>query len=261
MKTLVIYQLKQGWKITGLLTIVACVYQGIIISLVDPANMASIQSLFGVMGSFLDAFGISIESMTSPLAYTASTFFSSLVQILSMLFYLLLIYFQIARPIQDTSLAYTLSTPVSRKQWLSSHYIALTLELMVFYGLVFLSGCGMLSLKGAFAWERYALLVLLTGLLALMVSFLASLLVILFNGRMGLAIGIPLILLTMQMLCGIGGDSLQWLTYWTPFGWLDSVGIVNGTSAWTGWLLLVLATGGLWIGLSIWIFEKQDLIL
>lgn len=261
MKTLVLYQIKQSWKMTTFIALILCAYQAVIISLVNPQDMASIQSLFGVMGGFLDAFGISVESMTSPLAYTASTFFSSLVQIFSMLFYMIAVYIQIARPIQDTSLAYTLSSPVSRKQWLNSHFIALTIELVCLFGLIFVSGSLMLWWKGSFAWQRYALLVFVTWLLVLMMGFLTSFLCVIATGHMGLTIGIPLVFLIASMLCQAGGEKLNWLVKLTPFGWLDSVKIVNGDQSvlFIGIGLVLLC--GLWLGLSQFIFKKKNLIL
>ena len=77
--------IKRNWKLMLVSLAVLCFYLSVILYLVDPADMEKVKDLFGMIGGMLDAFGINTAAMTSPLAYTASTFFSVLVMAFTIL--------------------------------------------------------------------------------------------------------------------------------------------------------------------------------
>lgn len=96
--------------------VVCCLYLAIIISLIDADNMEKIRTLYSSMGGTLSAFGINVDEMTNPLAYTASTFFGLLDKAFVMVFYIMLSYRLIAKQVENGSLTYTLAMPISRKK-------------------------------------------------------------------------------------------------------------------------------------------------
>ena len=106
--------LRRNYKLLVIFAVVMGFYLSVIISLIDPVNMKEIQELFGAMESYLDAFGISIEDMTTPLNYTASVFFSVIVMAFTMVFYVIQSNALLGKSVDDTSLSYTLSAPVTR---------------------------------------------------------------------------------------------------------------------------------------------------
>lgn len=75
----------------------------------------------------------------------------------------------------------------------------------------------------------------------------------------GLAVGVPIGLLFLQIIGGVGGEQTEWLSKITPFGYLDSVGIVTGEVSTLG---LYLAFGGAIIVLlaaSVYVFNRKRL--
>lgn len=220
-------------------------YLFMIISLIDPADMKQVQELFGSMESYMDAFGISIGDMTTPLRYTASVFFSLLVMAFTMVFYVIQSTRLIAKPVEDTSLSYLLSTPVTRTKLVVTKALYLIFSMAVLF-LVIL-GVGSLCLMSfedfPLDFGAYLNLVGITFFLCTAIAMLSFFLSVAFcSTKLGiwLATGVPIALLFLSMLGGVGGEKTQWLQKVTPFGWLDGVGIVSGTVD-TGWMYLALA--------------------
>ncbi|MEG0180210.1 MAG: hypothetical protein RR654_11715, partial [Oscillospiraceae bacterium] len=100
----------------------------------------------------------------------------------------------------------------------------------------FAVGAGILSTMSDYLQENwlssYLDLVAVTFLLTTMVAMLSYFFSVAFcDSKLGtgLAAGVPIALVVINMLGGVGGEKTEFLTKLSPFGWLDSVGIVNGT--------------------------------
>lgn len=241
-------------------------YLGIIILLIDPKDMVKIQELFGTMGDFMGAFGISIAAMTDPLAYTASTFFALMVCAFTMVFYVIQNGRLIVKPVDSGSMAYTLSMPISRASVALTGGLYLVFAMFVHAVLMFGIGAGILSGMSEYmqsGWlGAYLNLVCVTFLLTTMVAMLSYFFSVAFcDSKLGtgLAAGVPIGLILMSMLGGAGGEQLEWLKNITPFGWIDGVEIVSGTAE-TLWMYLVF--GGaiiLFLTASVLVFKKKRL--
>ncbi len=253
---------KRNWKLLLIFLVVLCMYLSIIISLIDPDDMAEVQGLFGTMAGFLEAFSIDIAAMTSPLNYTASTFFSVLVMAFTMVFYVIQTNGLIAKQVDDTSLACTLSAPVKRSTVVLTRGFYLIFSMLILFIGIFACGCGMLSTYGEFDVGAYANLVGVTFCLCTAVATLSYFFSVVFCGSKlgtGLTVGVPIALLFLQIIGGVGGEQTKWLSKITPFGYLDSVGIVTGETATLG---LYLAFGGAIIVLltaSVYLFNRKRL--
>ena len=254
--------LKRYWKLLLLFVAVLCMYLSIIISLIEPDDIAKVQRLFGTMEDFMGAFSIDIAAMTSPLNYTASTFFSVLVMAFTMVFYVILSVGLIARQVEDTSLSCTLSAPVKRSTLVLTCGLFLIFSMAVLFLGILGCGLGMLGRYGAFDAMAYVNLVGVTFCLCTAVAMLSFFLSVAFCGSRlgaGLAVGVPIGLLFLQMTAGAGGDRTRWLSYLTPFGYLDSVGIVTGEVSSLG-LYLVFGTAVLaLLGASAAVFQRKRL--
>lgn len=258
--------LKRNWGLLLIFAGVLCGYLGIIISLIDPADMAKIKELFGTMGEFMGAFGISMDTMTDPLAYTASTFYALMVMAFTMVYYVIQNGRLIAKPVDTGSMAYTLSMPISRGSVALTQGLYLIFAMFIHAVLMFSVGAGILAtmrdyLQGNWL-SSYLNLVLVTFLLTTMIAMLSYLFSVAFCDTKlgtGLAAGVPIALMLMSMLGGAGGEQLKWLKDISPFGWLDSVGIINGSVA-TWWMYLAFG-GGIIVLLiaSVIIFKKKRL--
>lgn len=254
----------QNWKLFLIFFTVLCTYLVIIISLINPQDMEKIKELFGAMGGFLSAFGISIDAMTNPLSYTASVFFGILVMGFSMVFYIIQVNKLVAKSVEDNSLAYTLSMPISRTKFIITQAVYLCGSLMLLFIGILVTGSIALGLLGEFNFGAYANLVAITFLLNLVMALLSFLLSVAFcDSKKGisLASGVPIGFLLLSMLGGAVGDKVNWLGKISPFSWIDSVGIVNGTvSSWWMYLVFIIASAVLLV-LTIIVFKNKKLPL
>lgn len=253
---------KRNWKLLLIFLFVLCFYQSIIISLIDPDDMDKVKELFGTMESFMGAFSISIASMTSPLNYTASTFFSVLVMGFTMVFYVIQANSLVAKPVDDTSISCILSAPVKRSTFIITRGIYLIFAMAVLFLGILGSGALMLSMFGEYDFNAYLNLVGITFFLCTAVAMLSYFLSSAFCGTKmgtGLTVGVPIALLFISIIGGAGGEKTEWLKKITPFGWIDSVKVVTGEveTLWMyfalGGAILVLFAG------AVIIFNKKRL--
>ncbi len=256
--------IKRNWKLLLIFAGVLCFYLAVIISLIDPEDMEQVKEIFNFKGNLLSAFGISVEAMTDPLSYTASTFFSLLVMAFTMVFYIIQGNRLVAKPVDNNSLAYTLSMPVSRTKFIviQAGYLLGSLAVL-FIGILATGGIA-LAVHGNFHFARYLNLVTLTFLLNAVMAMLSFTLSVSFcDSKKGFALGtgVPIALLLISMLGGAVGDKAAWLSKISPFGWLDAVGIVNGrVGVWWMYIAFIAAAGLLFV-LSVVIFKRKRLPL
>lgn len=225
------HTIRRNWKLPAIFSCVLCLYEAVIIGLIDPRDMDKVRDLYGTIGGYLGAFGIRIESMTTPLSYTASTFFSLIVMAFAMVFYVIQANLLIARPVEDTSIVYTLASPVSRFTLAMTQGIYLIVAMLLLFGAVLGCGAAMLATFGKFDFWAFLDLVAVTFLLCTAIGMFSYFLSVLFCGSKfctGISAGAPIALLFMAMIGGAGGEKTEWMKKVSPFGWLDSVGIVTG---------------------------------
>lgn len=253
---------KRSWKLLLIFFCLLCFYQAVIISLIDPDDMAKIKDLFATMGDFLGAFSISIASMTSPLAYTASVFFSLIVMAFTMTFYVIQANSLIAKPMEDTSLVYTLSAPITRAKLAVTQGVYLIFTMVILFCGILASGAIMLSTTGEYDFMAYLNLVGVTFMLCTAVAMLSYFLSVAFCGTKfgtGLSVGVPIAMMFLCMVGGAGGEQTKWLQKLTPFGWLDSVGIVSGKVE-TAWMYFVFGAAILvLLAATVVVFKKKRL--
>lgn len=232
---------KRQWKLLLIFLCVLCFYQVVVISLIDPDDMAKVQEIFGSMEEYMSIFSISIPDMTTPLSYTASVFFSMIVMAFTMVFYVIQANALIAKQVNDTSMACTLSAPVKRSTLALTQGIYLIFSMAVLFAGILVSGSIALGNMGDFDFMAYGNLVGVTFLLCTAVAMLSYFLSVAFcDTRLGsyLAVGVPIGLVFVNLIGGAGGKKTEWLKQCSPFGWLDSVGIVKGNVE-TWWMYLV----------------------
>lgn len=257
---------KRNWVLLLIFGFVLCMYLGIIIMLIEPADMAKIQDLFGVMGGMLPAFGIDMAAMTNPLSYTASTFYGLMVMAFTMVFYVIQVGRLIAKPVDTGSMAYTLSMPISRAGVALTQGVYLVFAMLVHALAMFGVGTAILSTMSDYMPENWVAsflqLVAVTFCLTTAMAMLSYFFSVAFcDSKLGvsLATGVPIAFLLMSMLGGAGGKQLEWLKKITPFGWLESVDIVNGKAE-TWWMYLVFGAAIVaLLAASVLVFRKKRL--
>lgn len=253
-----------NWKLLLIFVVVLCLYLSIIISLINPEDMTEVQDLFGTMENFMGAFSIDIAAMTSPLSYTASTFFSVLVMAFTMVFYLIQANGLIAKQVDNTSLACTLSAPVKRSTLVLTKGIYLLFSMAVLFISIFACGSVLLNAYEDFQMAAYANLVGVTFCICTSVAMLSYFFSVAFCGsKLGtvLAVGGPIALLFFKVISGIGGEKTEWLSKLTPFGYLDSVGIVTGRISTLGLYIIFGSISLLLLTASVFAFNRRQLPL
>ncbi len=240
-KTVMFANVKRNYMLLAIFAVVLCFYLVVIVSIVDVDDMQSLKDLFAVAGGFLDAFGMDLEAMTSVLSYTASTFFSILVMAFSMVYYIIAVNRLISQPIQNGSLAYTLSMPLSRVKYMVTQIAYLLLSQLLLFVLVFVVGlCSMLA-KDSIDVLAYLDLVSIVMLLNMALAVLVVLISVCCatSARwQWMPTAVPVSLLVCNIIGGAGGDKWAWLSDISPFGWIDPVAVVTSGSDW--WMYLVL---------------------
>lgn len=260
-KTIFKNTFKQNWKLLLIFSFVLCLYQTVIISLIDPDDMEQVKTLYSSLGSFLGPFGIDVSAYTSPLNYTASTFFSVIILAFSMVFYAIQVPALIAVPVDNTSIVCTLAAPVKRSTFVITRGIYLIFAMLVLFIAVLASGSIMLSYYGEFDFAAYFELVAFTFVLCTAIAMLSYFLSAAFCGSKlatGLSVGVPIGMLIISMIGGLS-EKTEWLKKITPFGWLDSVGIVTGEVD-TLWMFLGLGSAIIvLLAAAVFVFNKKRL--
>ncbi len=260
-KTIFKQTLKQNYKLILIFIFILCFYQSAIIYFINPEDMSEISGIFNLADGFLGPLGIDVTQFTSPLNYTASTFFSVLVMAFSMVFYIILSTGLIAKPVENSSITSTLSSPIKRSHLVFTKAIFLIFSLFVLYLSVFISGTLALNSYGDFEVLKYLNLVFTTYLLSSFMAMLSYFISICFcTSRLGinLATAVPIGFLFLDILSGVGED-LSFLKKITPFGYFDSIQIITNE---INSIYLIFAFSlaiFLLIFLSVKIFDKKNL--
>lgn len=263
-KALFVSTLKRSYKFFLIIAAVLCFYLTVIIYMVDPDDMAQIQEMFAMFEGMMSAFGMDVDAMTDLLSYVASTFFTTLIMAFCMVFYILQGNKLVAKQVADNSLCYTLSMPISRTKFILTEALYLVVAMFALFVLVFLDG--IICMNSVSAIDNLAFLnlcalcFLLNAALAMAVFFVS--ICCCTNPKLSIASAVlPIALLLIYMLGSAGGETFEFLTYISPFGWVDSVGIVNSrVDVW--WMYIVFtAIITLFVYLSVVVFKKKRLPL
>lgn len=257
--------IKRNWQIVAIFFAVLIIYLSIVIVLFDPAHPEEIKMMFEVLPpQVLAMFKMSLDTMTNPLHYTASTYFGIIVMAFTMVFYIIQSIRLVAKPVENNSLAYTLSLPISRTSFIITQSFYLIMSIFVLFSGVLVVGSVILYTMANFDFFAYLNLVSVTFLLNVVMAMLTFTISVMFcDSKKGisLATGVPISLLILSMIAGLGGDGLAWLNVISPFGWLDSVAIVSGAlSTWWMYILFVVVIVA-FMYISTIIFNKKRLPL
>ena len=176
-----------------------------------------------------------------------------------MVFYILLIYRMLHRPIDSTSISPLFAAGVKRHAYITSAAIFLTLSLFAMFTTVFVV-CGLCMLFwGAFNWGVWLGMVFCVFLVTLAVAFASFFFAAAFApnsaGKLGM-VGLPIIFLVLFMI----SEYINFFKYLTPFGWMDFAALAaEALPLWWLWSLGFMATSvTLYIG-SVLIFRKRQL--
>ncbi len=252
---------KRNYKLMIFFCMILSLYLSAIIYFIEPEDMASIADVFGLAEGLLGPLGINLNEFTSPLNYTASVFFGILMSAFTLAFYTIQNQGLLVKRVDDSSIVDTLAMPVKRSEFVIAKIVYLLFSMSILFLAIFLTGAFQLSLLGDFEVGKYLLLVVVSYLLCTFVAMVSFFLSVLFcTSSLGanLSVAVPLTFLITEVIAGVSED-ISFLSHFTPFGYLDSVGIVTGevnTSYLMGFFfigILVLSV------LSVKVFDNKNL--
>ncbi len=260
-KTIFMYTFKRNYKLMIIFLFVLIFYQSAIILFIDPDNMSEIADIFSMADSFLGPLGINLAEFTSPLSYTASTFFSVLVLAFTMVFIIIESIGLVAKQVDDTSITCILMTAVKRSDFLLTKSVFLLFSLLILFIGIFVSGFLALSTFGEFSVFDYFILVLCTYTLCSAVAMLSFFLSVAFcDSKWGirLAVATPIMMILIKMFSGVSED-IEWIKYISFYGYYDSTDIINGEVTAVLFIgVLAFITFTLMVA-SIKVFDKKNL--
>lgn len=265
-KALFLSTLKSKYRLVLICSAALILYSVIIISMFDPSNAESSKALMEMMPkSFVKAFGLTIMApgLTS---FLGTTMYSMPYMIFMIAFTLITANGLIARNVDRGSMACYLATPVSRsKVALTQASILIIGQIIMALLLTLVSVIASITMVGNGALEIGTFIKLnLMGLLLFFVigaySFLFS---CIFNEEkysIGYSAGLTLVFYAMNTISNMS-DGLSWLNKVSVFGVFNPAKIITGDFEILISSLLLIFTGILIYGLSVYIFNKKDLSL
>ena len=250
--------IKSNFKLFALITVLMCALIIVIMSVLVPSTFAAINN--SSQGLPFNPLG-DVSNLT---AFLANQYFGMMAIIFPMIYTLITGNKLLASQVDKGSMAFTLSTPISRKTITitSAYYLIGSLALM--YGLIF--GLGVIVAEiaqpGILEIETFLQLTFGCFLLQFAISGITFFASSLFNSSsrsMALGAGLPLFFFALKLISGFS-DKLKFLKNFSLNTLFDTTVILAGDS-YTQQFLILLGTGLVLYIAGIYVFDRKDLTL
>ncbi|MFC4713525.1 ABC transporter permease subunit [Planococcus dechangensis] len=231
---------------------------GIVMSVFTPETMNDIAQ------TNMDAPVNPLGDISTLIAFVANQYFGNFALIFAMIYCVMIGNKLVADQVDKGSMAYHLSTPITRTQYTFTSSVYFISSLTAMFALVFLVGVGVAELvqPGELPIQTFSILTLGFLLLSLAISgitFFASCLFNRSSHSLALGAGLTVFFFAANMLAGMN-ESLEILENATIVTLFDSAAIISGDGY--GVQLLVLAGLALALHiLGIIVFNRKDLPL
>ncbi|OKP87473.1 hypothetical protein A3842_06335 [Paenibacillus sp. P3E] len=215
--------------------------------------------------SVMDAFGIQ-GNLTNAVEYMAMNFYNSIYLYLLMAYTILTACQLVSRFVDRGSMAYLLSTPVTRRKVINTQAAVLVTGLVVMCLFTYLGGYfGVLSFVNNSAFDlgvftELNLIVMLIFLLIGSYSFLFSCIFDEEKTALGAGFGVTLLFYGLDMVSKLS-EKLSWLKYCTIFTLYQPEKIIQGTYDTVSISLVLVVVSILIFAAASFIFQKRDLSL
>jgi len=257
-KTLFIHLLKTNFKTTLIIAFALSVLIGIIMTVFTPETMNDIAQ------ANVDAPVNPLGDISTLIAFIANQYFGNFALIFAMIYCVIIGNRLVADQVDKGSMAYHLSTPITRTQYTFTSSVYFISSLTAMFALVFVVGLGVASLAqpGELAVETFFILASGSLFLSLAISgitFFASCLFNRSSQSLALGGGITVLFFAANMLAGMN-DNLEILKNVTIVTLFDSAAIISGD----GYRMQLFILAGLTLILYILgmiVFKRKDLPL
>jgi ABC-2 type transport system permease protein len=257
-KSLFMHITKANIRTFMIITGVLCLLIAIIMTVFDPETMKEIAT------ASKDAPVNPLGDITTLIAFISNQYFGNFALIFAMIYSIIVGNKLIADQIDKGSMAYHLSTPITRTEYTFTSAIYFILSLVVMFALVFVLGVGIAELvqPGELPIQSYFFLTL--GSLSLhiafsSISFFASCLFNRSSRSIALGAGLILFFFATSILSGMS-ESLSFLENVTLISLFDSTAIIQSESFIGKIAILLLISTVLYI-MGMIFFKKKDLPL
>ena len=230
--TLLKTTMRKNWILLLIFFGVLTMYTTIMISMYSPDDMEALSSMIKLLPEdMMKAMGFS-DAITDLTAFLASWLYGLLMFGFPMVYCIILGNKLVAKTVDNGSMAYLLSTPISRVKVIVTQGVYALLSVAVLFTALF--GIGVLTSGAIFPglldvgpYFRLNITTMLINMVVMMITFFFS---CLFNDTkfsIGLGAGIPIIFLLMNMLGGASKDA-EVLKKMSIYGLHDPVTIARG---------------------------------
>lgn len=226
---------KKNWVLLLIFFAVLTMYTTIMISMYNPEDMEAMLAMMKLLPEdMMKAMGFS-NVITDLTGYLASWLYGMLMFGFPMVYCIILGNKLVAKTVDNGSMAYLLSTPVSRVRIIVTQGVYALLSVFILFAALF--GVGVIAsgamFPGALDLEGYIRLNLTTMLINMVVMMITFFFSCLFNDTkysLGFGAGIPIMFFLMNMLGGASKEA-EILKKLSIYGMHDPVQIAGGGSA------------------------------
>jgi len=250
--------IKSNFKLYAIITLLMCALIIVIMSVFVPSTFTDINN--SSQGLPFNPLG----DISSLIAFLANQYFGMMAIIFPMIYTLIVGNKLLAAQVDRGSMAFTLSTPISRRSITVTSAIYLVGSLALLYGLIF--GLGVITAEiaqpGILEIITFFQLTLGCFLLQFAISGITFFASSLFNSgskSMSLGAGLPLFFFAMKLISGFS-DKLESLKYLSMNTLFDTLAIQLGKTHSTQFLVMFGIGLVLYIG-GIVVFNRKDLPL
>jgi len=257
-KPLFIQMIKSNFKMFAMTTSVLCLLISIIMSVFD-VNMIN-EMATANKGMAINPLG----DISSLISFIANQYFGMMALIFPMIYVIIIGNKLIAGQVDKGSMAYNLSTPITRTQITVTSALYLTLSLAFMFISVAAVGSLVAAIvqPGILDYGNFLILTLGCFLLQFAISGIAFFASCLFNNSgksLTIGAGLPIAFFAFHLLSGMS-DKLEFLKYFTLITLFDSNAILDG-SGYTPQLIILVAIGVILYLVGIKLFKEKDLPL
>ncbi|TDL32796.1 hypothetical protein E2R51_08990 [Jeotgalibacillus sp. S-D1] len=257
-KPLFIHLIKTNGKLFSIITGALILLIGVVMSIFTPETMQEIAE------ASMDAPVNPLGDITTLIAFVANQYFGNFALIFGIIYSIIMGNKLIADQVDKGSMAYHLSTPITRSQYTFTSAVYFVSSLVVMFGLVFAAGYGVAEIvqPGELPVAKFFALTAGSLLLHLAISgitFFASCLFNRSSQSLALGAGLAVFFYAANILSGMS-DSLEFLKNVTIITLYDTNAIVQNESYGGQLVLLAVLTFVLYF-IGMLVFKRKDLPL
>jgi ABC-2 type transport system permease protein len=250
--------IKSNFKLLLIFTAVLCVLLSIIMTVFTPSTMESINSASGNLP--FNPLG----NISTLINFLANQYFGMFAFIFPMIYLIMVGNRMIAGQVDRGSMAYNLSTPITRTQITFTNALFLAGSLILMFVLVAGVGVGVASIVQPNVLNNEVFLHLTIGeyLLQFAISgivFCASCVFNRSNHSLVVGAGLPILFFTTNLLAGMSKD-LEFLRHFSLITLFDTNSIINGQN-YIVKLIVLAATAIILYAIGMKVFKEKDLPL